>query len=596
MNSVEDKEISTQGVMASLAQVYDYAREKLLFLAQECQLLPGQEPVQELVTDIVSGLCLSQPFQEGNQRGSSILMNALNSQSTFDKLYLRVCGRTKSLFNSIGRVRFANRAGIDMARYYIMKRKYSDAEKQLTVAISDFRASKWTSLYMDVLEPLSECQSELNDFVDYLESLARLSCSETLTVDKRALYGEKFLESIRRKEEGTYNTAAVPVITIENVSIDLIKGIGSVGEDVNVKFTLRNNLLKEIEFDDIEVRMGYTETENEGLSSVDGISNSLQRDSHKMHWSELITEENEELSPSVQKGGIFQRIKSMRGMKQKEAENRNNIDFDQITSSPIYEDDSIDSPATHFFPDDLPLAGGRPKTLAELANELPRTLSMSDDSDDNKTVISTGPVTIPFSGVQRSDSAASSLSVVSITSNSDANSYVDRTSLPQKLIRQNVVSSLASNDNSNLSIPSEADAAFEDSCNTDFNSEENGVKFVVDSEDFETQEDCIEFQDESNLEVEDSEPVYDGLDEPDFATAVEEDIVVDMEKGLNGGFNLDSEGVDEDVEETSNGGDAANREVTPNDGDVAAEQGYVSEVIAGIDNKSFSICTAEINT
>ena len=579
MNSVENKEISTQRVMASLAQVCDYAREKLFFLAQECQLLPGQEPVQELVTEIVSGLCLSQPFQEGNQRGSSILLNALNSQSTFDKLYLRICGKTKSLFNSVGRVRFANRAGIDMARYYIMKCRYSDAKKQLTAALSDFYESKWTSLYIDVLEPLSVCQSELDDFVDYLGSLAKLSCSKTLSLEKRASYSEKFLESIQRKEKGSCTTPAVPVITIENVNIDLVKGIGSVGEVVNVEFTLRNNLVKEIHFDEIEVRMGYTETENEGLSSVDGISNSLQRDSQKVNWSELITTENEELSPSVQKAGIFQRIKSMRSMKQKEVENRNNIDSSQITSSPIYEDDSIDAPATHFFPDDLPLAGGRPKTLAELAKELPRTLSMSDDSDDNKTVNSIDQATIPFSEVQRSDSAASSLSVVSISSNNDAKSYPDRTNLPQKLVRQNVVSSLASNDNSNVNIPLEADAAFEGSCNTAFDSGENGVKFVVDSEDFETQEDCIEFQDESNLEVEDSEAVYDGLDERDCATRVEEDIVVDMEKGLNGGLNHDSEGVDEGVEDTSIGDDVAHGEGTPNYGDVAVEQGYVCEIV-----------------
>lgn len=384
MHTVENKEFANRNVMASLALIFDYARDKLYLLGQECKLLPGQVPAEDFIKGVVIGLCKSQPIKEGNEIGTRSLLNALSSQAKFDKLYLRTCGRTKSLFSSIGRFRFANRVGIDMAKYYMMKRKYGSAETQLLPALSDFNQSKWNSLYIDVLEPLAKCQEEVESFDNYLRSLAALACTKTLSVEKRLFYSEKFLESARNENEKTYTVSTDPVISLDDVKIDLIKEIGHVGESINVVLVLGNNLLKELTLDEIEIRMRFTETDKVRLSSADGGISSQQRPNDRTSWSELFQEQSEPLSPSVTKSGILQRIKSRRVVKQKDPSNRDDASND-TSMSPGSELGGNDVFIDEFNSSDLQFTSDKPKTLADMAKELPRTLSTSEEYEERAT-------------------------------------------------------------------------------------------------------------------------------------------------------------------------------------------------------------------
>ena len=552
MHSVENKEFSSQKVMASLAQVLDYAREKLFLLGQECRLLPGEEPAKELVADVVLGLCKSQPVKEGNEVGTRSLLNALNSKTNFDKLYLRTCGRTKSLFSSVGRLRFANRVGIDMAKYYIMKHKYGNAEMLFRTALSEFNQSNWTGLYIDVLEPLATCQAEVESFDNYLRSLAALACAGSLSLDKRMRYAERFLHSTLNEAKKAYSISTDPILTIEDVKIDVSKEIGHVGETINVVLTLRNNMLIEIRFDEIEIRMRYTETGKVRLSSVDGEFSSLQRKADRVNWSELFNEQPEPSSPSNPKSGLLQRIKSRRIVKQKDNGSRDTTDNSPIASSPgPNENENDDVIINKFF--SSPLAADRPRTLAEIAKELPRSLSMSDNSDEGKSERTTQPIAIPNGGIDcRCDSAASSLSVVSISSSSGPGSSNDVTTLAQRVTRQNVVSSLALNDNSNIDTPAENDTINEDSSNSMFHSEEDESK-RLDEEEIRPElalDECHGSQGGLNFEVGCNEVDCEEREEDDFENGNEEDDDVDSKQKISAKFDLGSDKLDdEDVEE-----------------------------------------------
>ena len=569
MHSVENKEISTHSVIASLAQVLDYGREKLFWLGKECRLLPGQEPAQELVKEIISGLCKSQTVKEGDKVGSRLLMNALSFQTHFDKLYLYLCGRTKSLFSAVGRVRFANRVGIDMARYYMMKRTYGDAETQLLAAQSEFGRSKWTSLYIDILEPLAACQAELESFDNYLRTLASLSCSETLSFDKRLFYAEEFLQSVRHKAKMPCTTPTDPILTLEDVKIDLIKGIGHIGETINVILTLRNNLLKEIQVDEIEVRMQFTETDKVRLSSAEDEYDGLPRNSDRMNWSELFNEKIESSSPSVQKVGILQRIKTRRIVKQKETENRDIVESKpEITPSSHHNEISKTLPS-QFFANGFPLAADEPKTLAEIAKGLPRALSISDESEGRNLEKSSEPIAIPNGGIQgRSDSTSSTLSAVSISSSTEASSLTDKENSAQKGIRQNVVSPLALNRNSNLNMSPEGDPVDEISNDSVFNREGGEVQFTLGSGSLEPQpemsyEEKDDLRGELTFGVGNNRSEYEDRDEDDFENGMEVDNGVSEEKRSSTGFNLVSEKLEDNFEED-----------IP-EADVAAEQGLV---------------------
>ena len=554
MQAVETKEFSTKGVMTALAQVSDYARQKLFLLGQECQLLPGQEPVREVITEVTSGICKSQPVKEDNVVGSRVLLKALSSPKDFDKLYLRVCGKTMSLFNSVGRVRFASRIGIDMARYYMTKGEYGSAEMQLSAALSHFNQSNWTSLYIDVLEPLATCQAELKSFDNYLPSLAALSCAETLSPEKRLLYAEKLLLCVRHEVDKACTTSLDPILTLEEVKIDLIKEIGHIGETINVILTLRNNLSREIQVDEIEVRMRYTETDKVRLSSVDGGINYLQRSSDRIEWSELFDQTEEQMSPSTQKTSIFQRIKSKRIVKQKETDNRDNVDGRSVGATSDNEIENSSAFATQFFSNDLPLATEGPKTLAEIAKGLPRTFSIEEESEASRSENMTAPVSIPNGGIQgRCDSTASSLSVVSISSNGESSSLTDKGISAQKCIGQKVISSLALNENSNIDILPERDSVVEASSNSVSNLEEDELQLTVDSESHESQAESnlnnshertsgLNFDVASaDIENEEREDVLDN--------GTEDDDDVFTGERLNAKFDLGSDRLDNDADD-----------------------------------------------
>ncbi|XP_065057879.1 uncharacterized protein LOC135685750 [Rhopilema esculentum] len=431
---VEEKEITHQTVMSHLAQIFDYAREKLLFIGKECSLLPTGQRDDAMVRKLTEGLCKSQASKEGVDFGSKSLMTSMNSQENYDKLYLRICGKTKTLYQNVRRYRFASRVGVDIANFYMMKKKYASAEKQLTVALHEYRQSKWTNLSIDVLEPLATCHINLNSFDRYLCSLASLSCACTLSVEKRLMYADMFLGSVHNEADHFHTISTDPVIGLEQVQIDLTKEIGHIGEIIRVNLTLRNNLLKEITIDDIEIRMQYTETDQVRLSEVDSGLNISEKNANEMGWSEVFDQSDEVSNPSTPKSTIFQRIKSRRHKQKEVFDNASTNDFaDNVIERGAYvtpneaEMTLNRGPLNKIFDERgsaASLGEYRPKTLAEIAKQLPRTMSLGDELSGAKSDSSAEPIAIPNGGLGcRCDSSAGSLSLVSISSDKEGSSF-----------------------------------------------------------------------------------------------------------------------------------------------------------------------------
>ena len=408
--------------MTCLAQILDYAREKLLLIGEECGLMPGHSHVDQLVDQMSSGLCKNQQDCKVGESGSKNVLVALKSQKEFDKLYLYMCEKTHAIHIMAKKHRFANRLGVVMANFYLMKEEYENAERHLSKALLEFEHLKWENLRIAVLEPLSICQSKLGLFDRYLCSLAALSCTNSLSVEKRSNYADLLLESAHNGAKNTINTE--PILTLEDVKIDLTKEIGHAGEVVSVVLQIRNNLLKQILNAQLEIRMRYTATDQVRLSEVSDGTNSLPRNTDPVNWSEVFKPEEALSSPSSAKPGLLSRIKSKRLNRNREISNSN--DRHTVLNTDLKED-TIAEEVIDFKTDvdedadqeetSSPLLDGKPKTLVEIATGLCQDLKTEDDTQENACLYASNPIKIPNGGLgTRCDSAASALSVVSISS------------------------------------------------------------------------------------------------------------------------------------------------------------------------------------
>ena len=420
---VEKQHVSNQAAMTCLAQILDYAREKLLLIGEECGLMPGQSQMDQLVDEMSSGLCKNQQDCKVGDSGSKKLLVALKSQKEFDKLYLYMCEKTHRIHTVAKKDRFANRLGVVMANFYLMKGEYENAERHLSKALREFEHLKWENLRIAVLEPLAICQSKLGLFDQYLYSLAALSCSSSLSVEKRSKYADLLLESAQNGAKNTISTE--PILTLEDVKIDLTKEIGHAGEVVSVVLQIRNNLLKQILNAELEIRMRYTATDQVRLSEVSDGTNSLPRNTDPVNWSEVFKPEEALSSPSSAKPGLLSRIKSKRLNRNREIANSN--DGHTVVNTDLKED-SIAEEVIDFKADvdedadqgetSSALLDGKPKTLVEIATGLCQDLrAEDDDTQENSCLYSSNPIKIPNGGLgTRCDSAASALSIVSISS------------------------------------------------------------------------------------------------------------------------------------------------------------------------------------
>ncbi len=400
--------MTDQPTIACFAQIHDYAREKLLLIGERLNLLPSEEPAN-LIDEVLVGLCKSHQVKDDSSSGSKSLLNGLLSKEAFEKLYLHLCEKTRILYTNVGRHRFAIKAAIDLAKFHLKQKDYSLAETYLERALHTFGQRQWEVLHIDVLEPLAECLCYLQMFDRYLWSLACLSCTKTLSFEKRVHYSKEFLNITEKNLGKGHIINTEPVLNIEDVKIDLVKEIGHIGEIVTVILNLRSNLPLEFRCDGIEIRLRYTETDSAKLSEVDGENTPSKPVSDVVKWSEIFKKpDSENIDNSERKLGLLQRIRSKRTPKQTEQPSRNDNATPEKASVPDNMAQPKRVPSSKVISRKLDLNSEKNTveknsvTLAEMARGSPLAKEIFDDRFKGEFI--------------RTDSASSSLSNVSIVS------------------------------------------------------------------------------------------------------------------------------------------------------------------------------------
>lgn len=242
------------GIAYSLhfALLYQYARQKLDDLGTLCGLMPDTAPSEtelQTVCMLLSGIGKTQGDEE-LEPGSPAkrLQQALSSRHAFESLYLELTELAISIYKNIGRYRAAKVLGVDLAQFYSSRREFYRAEPLLVDAYKMYRHEKWTLLATQCLVKLAQCQKELKHMDKYAASCSVLSCEKHLSPQKRSYYTQELLQVMRETMDSAEAiiVRAEPLLRVEDVQIDLMKGIGSIGECINVKLKLYSALEEEV--------------------------------------------------------------------------------------------------------------------------------------------------------------------------------------------------------------------------------------------------------------------------------------------------------------------------------------------------------------
>lgn len=233
------------------ALLYQYAREKLDDLGSLCGLMPGSSPTEtELQT-----VCMLQS-SIGKMQGEDIesnvpakrLHNALSSTRAFESLYLELTRMAIATYKNIGRARAANVLGMDLAHFCSYRGELERAEQLLCEAYKVYKHERWTLLATKCLVKLAQCQKQLRHMDQYASACSILACEQHLSSEERSHYTQELLQVMRETmdSEKVIIVRAEPLLRVQDVQIELMKGIGSVGESIIVKLKLLSSLEEEV--------------------------------------------------------------------------------------------------------------------------------------------------------------------------------------------------------------------------------------------------------------------------------------------------------------------------------------------------------------
>lgn len=234
------------------ALLYQYAKEKLDDLGSLCGLLPDTTPTetaQQITYTLLSGIAKTQADGDDQPASPSTrLQKALSSKSAFQALYLDLTEQAIEIFKNIGRARAAKVLGVDLAQFYSSCGESHRAEPLLADAYKMYKHERWILLATQCLVKLAHCQKQLKHLDKYAASCSILACEQSLSSKRRSHYTQELLQVMRETMDSAQAIVvrAEPLLRVEDVEIDLMKGIGSVGECIHVKLKLFSALEEEV--------------------------------------------------------------------------------------------------------------------------------------------------------------------------------------------------------------------------------------------------------------------------------------------------------------------------------------------------------------
>uniref|UniRef100_A0A8C3YUN3 Trafficking protein particle complex subunit 10 n=1 Tax=Catagonus wagneri TaxID=51154 RepID=A0A8C3YUN3_9CETA len=201
--------------IAHTVGLWSYATEKLKSLGQLCGLVSEQGPNSEglgRTVDLLAGLG-AERAETANTAQSPYkkLKEALSSVEAFEKHYLDLACATLEMCTSVGRIRSARLIGKDLAEFYMRKRAPQKAEAYLQGALRSYLAEGWALPVTHTRKQLAECQKDLGQIENYLQTSSLLASDEHLPEDERKYFCREILSFASQQTDSPGPRTVLPM-------------------------------------------------------------------------------------------------------------------------------------------------------------------------------------------------------------------------------------------------------------------------------------------------------------------------------------------------------------------------------------------------
>lgn len=255
--------------ISHMVGLWSYATEKLKSLGYLCGLAsengPNSEDLHRTV-DLLAGLGEERPETVNTaQSPYKKLKEALSSVEAFEKHYLELSHATIEMYTSIGRMRSTRLVGKDLAEFYMRKKGPQKAEAYLQGALKTYLAEGWALLITHTRKQLAECQKQLGQTENYLQTSSLLAGDTHLTESEREHFCREILNFANQH---ACNQGSKVILSLnsfaqlKNLHFDPPNAVVHVGGWLSLELTLQSNMPVTVQVDSICILVHFSIEKN----------------------------------------------------------------------------------------------------------------------------------------------------------------------------------------------------------------------------------------------------------------------------------------------------------------------------------------------
>ncbi|XP_030059623.1 trafficking protein particle complex subunit 10 isoform X2 [Microcaecilia unicolor] len=255
--------------LSHMVGLWSYATEKLKSLGYLCGLVsenaPNSEDLNKTV-DLLAGLGAERPETASTaQSPYKKLKEALSSVEAFEKHYLDLSHSTIEMYTSIGRIRSAKLVGKDLAEFYMRKKDPQKAETYLQEALKTYLVEGWALPIAHTRKQLAECQKQLGQTENYLQTSSLLAGDTHLTEEERRHFCQEILKLSNQQMGNQGNKvflALDSLAQLKNLHFEPPTAVVHVGGTLSVEVTLWSRMPVAVCVDQISLNVHFNIEKN----------------------------------------------------------------------------------------------------------------------------------------------------------------------------------------------------------------------------------------------------------------------------------------------------------------------------------------------
>ncbi|KAJ1112124.1 hypothetical protein NDU88_000392 [Pleurodeles waltl] len=255
--------------ISHMVGLWSYATEKLKSLGYLCGLAsengPNSEDLQRTV-DLLAGLGEERPETVNTAQSPYKKLNeALSSVEAFEKHYLDLSHATIEMYTSIGRMRSARLVGKDLAEFYMRKKGPQKAEAYLQGALKTYLAEGWALPITHTRKQLAECQKQLGQTENYLQTSSLLAGDTHLTESEREHFCREILNFANqhaRNQDSKVVLSLNSFAQLKNLHFDPPNAVVHVGGWLSLELTLQSQMPIAVQVDSVCILVHFSIEKN----------------------------------------------------------------------------------------------------------------------------------------------------------------------------------------------------------------------------------------------------------------------------------------------------------------------------------------------